>query len=86
MTTITIKTDPQIKSAAKELFAQFGVDMTSAINMFLRQAVRTQSIPVDLRLEPNKETIKAMEEAKILVNEPKVTHYASAEEAFKDID
>ena len=30
MTTITIKTDPQIKTAAKELFAQFGVDMTTA--------------------------------------------------------
>ena len=86
MTTITIKTDPQIKKAAKELFAQFGVDMTTAINMFLRQAVRTRSIPVDLSLEPNKETIEAMEEAKALANDPKAKRYATAAEAFKDID
>lgn len=86
MTTITIKTDPQIKNAAKELFAQFGVDMTTAINMFLRQAVRTRSIPVDLSLEPNKETIEAMEEAKALANDPKAKRYATAAEAFKDID
>ena len=85
MTSITIKIDPQIKSAAKELFAQFGVDMTTAINMFLRQAVRTQSIPVDLRLKPNQETIEAMEEAKALANDPNVKRYTSAEDAFKDI-
>ena len=86
MATITIKTDPLIKSAAKELFAQFGVDMTTAINMFLRQAVRTQSIPVDLSLKPNKDTIEAMEEAKALANDPKAKRYTTAAEAFKDIE
>ena len=86
MTSITIKTDPQIKSAAKELFAQFGVDMTTAINMFLRQAVRTQSIPVDLRLNPNKETIEAINEVKKMKADPKLGKtYSDVDEMVKDL-
>jgi len=44
-TTLNIRVDSDIKSNAQKLFAQFGLDMTSAINMFLRQALRERAIP-----------------------------------------
>ena len=45
---MTIRMDSEIKSQAQSLFAQFGLDMTTAINMFLRQAIYERGIPFAL--------------------------------------
>jgi len=45
---INIRVDAEIKNKAQEVFAALGLDMTSAINIFLRQAIRTNSIPFEL--------------------------------------
>ena len=50
-TNINIRTDSEVKAQAQALFAQFGLDMTTAVNMFLRQAIRERAIPLDLRLD-----------------------------------
>jgi len=47
---MNIRMDSDVKAQAQALFAQFGLDMTTAINMFLRQAIRARGIPFDLRL------------------------------------
>ena len=47
MTNINIRTDSNVKSQAQTLFSNLGLDMTTAINMFLRQAVRQQALPLD---------------------------------------
>ena len=44
--------DSEVKKQAQELFAQFGLDMTTAVNMFLRQSIRQRGIPFTLRLDP----------------------------------
>lgn len=49
---ITCKTDPAVKEQARRVFADLGLDMTSAINMFLRQVVRTNGIPFALSAGP----------------------------------
>ncbi|MCL2498754.1 MAG: type II toxin-antitoxin system RelB/DinJ family antitoxin [Defluviitaleaceae bacterium] len=51
-TSMNIRTDIEIKKQAEEFFSEFGLNMTTAVNMFLRQVVRTQSIPLDLSLKP----------------------------------
>ena len=43
---INIRMDSAVKTQAQQLFAPFGLDMTTAINMFLRQALRERAIPV----------------------------------------
>ena len=52
-TSMNIRTDSEIKQQAEELFSKFGLNMTTAINMFLRQVVRNQAIPLELSLKPN---------------------------------
>ena len=53
-----INLDLELKKSAQELFADFGLDMTTAITMFLRQSVREQRIPFEIRREiPNKKLI-----------------------------
>ena len=58
---MNIRMDSDIKSKAQSLFSEFGLDMTTAINMFLRQAIRENGIPFKLNLNaPNKETLKTI--------------------------
>lgn len=46
--TISIKTDFDLKKKAEELFADLGMNMTTAFNIFLRQAVRENRIPFEI--------------------------------------
>lgn len=36
--TVSFRTDPQVKQRAKELYASMGLDLSTALNMFLRQS------------------------------------------------
>ena len=64
MTTLNIRVDENLKKQANELFEKLGLNMTTAINIFLKQVIRTNGIPFELVLDtPNEETIKAIKEA-----------------------
>lgn len=62
---VNIKTDKELKVRAEALFEELGMNMTTAINVFLKQAVYENRIPFSIyRNEvPNKETQEAMKEA-----------------------
>ena len=47
-TNINVRVDSEVKNKAQEVFAALGLDMTSAINIFLRQAIRKNGIPFEL--------------------------------------
>ncbi len=60
-TSMTIRTDKQIKQQAQMIFSDLGIDMSTAINIFLRQAIIHRGFPFELTLEtPNETTKKAM--------------------------
>ena len=44
-----ISLDPELKKKAVELFASFGLDLSTAIGMFLSQSVREGKIPFEIR-------------------------------------
>jgi DNA-damage-inducible protein J len=53
-----------VKQKAQRLFAELGMDMTTAINVFLRQAIYKNGFPFDIVLHtPNDTTLGAMEVA-----------------------
>ena len=54
---INIRTDAEVKKAAQELFARLGMDMTTAVNIFLRQAISKNTLPLDISPIP-KGTVK----------------------------
>lgn len=61
---LNIRIDPNIKDQAEHLFAQFGITITDAVNMFLHQSINVGGIPFDLKVEkPNAITLAAMENA-----------------------
>lgn len=92
MKTVTIQTrvDERLKTEAESLFASIGIDMTSAIRLFLTQAVNQRKIPF-IPVAPeekfNNETLTAMQESLDILNgKIKTKTYDSFSEALKDID
>ena len=64
-TNLNIRTDKAIKDQAEEIFNELGLNMTTAINIFLRTAIREHGIPFELKLEvPNDTTAAAIEEGR----------------------
>ena len=84
----SISIDSDIKAKAQELFADFGLDLSTAINIFLRQAIRENSIPFVIKREvPNADTIAAMKEAEEMNKHPeKYKSYGSFSELLNETE
>lgn len=54
---VNIRVDEELKKQAEELFADMGLNMSTAVNMFLRQAVRTGGIPFAVTTRTDSMTI-----------------------------
>ena len=86
--TINIRTDPETKLSAEKLFKMFGITVTDAVNMFLRQSIIVGGLPFELR-QPryNVETESAIQEARDIMNgKVKAKVYHSAAEMNAEID
>lgn len=78
---ININTDAVTKQEAERLFSQLGINMTTAINMFLRRAILERGIPFDVSINvPNDETLAALEEARKIATDPNVKGYTNINE------
>jgi addiction module antitoxin, relB/dinJ family len=79
-TNLNIRTDKEIKVQAEEIFSELGLNMTTAINMFLRTAIREHGIPFELKLDvPNDVTLAAIEEGRRMMSDPSAPRYSSIE-------
>lgn len=87
MTTPTqIRIDSEIKKQANELFSAIGLDMSTAVNLFLYQCVLRGGLPFNVeRPKYNDETLAAMAEAMRISKDSNVKGYTSVEEAKKDL-
>lgn len=62
-TNINVRVDENLKKDADKLFSDLGLNMSTAITMFLKSAVNNDGIPFEIkRKEPNAQTISAIEE------------------------
>jgi len=77
--------DPELKKQAEELFHDLGLNMTTAMTMFLRQAVRSQSIPFKVSRVPNADTLQALEEGCRIARDPNAKGYHNLDDLFRDL-
>ena len=78
-TTMTIRTDIDTKKEAQKLFMELGMDMTTAVNIFFRQALRVNGLPFEVTAEkPNRETEKVLLESAAGKNMSKRYHSVEA--------
>ena len=75
--------DPDLKKEASVLFSDLGMDLSTAVSVFLKQAVRVQGFPfVITRETPNADTIAALNEYYLMKEHPEdYKDYSS----FKDL-
>lgn len=59
-TSMSIRLDSEVKEQAQQVFNHLGMDMTTAINIFLRQAIQYQGLPFDVRLDENQKLLQVL--------------------------
>ena len=85
-TNFSVRMDSDIKRQCENLYSELGMNLTTAINVFLRQSLRVGGFPFEVKLEqPNKETIAAMLEAERIAHDTGVKHYSDVEEALQEL-
>lgn len=86
-TNLNIRTDKDVKDSAERLFDQLGLNMTTAVNMFLRQAIRENRIPFEITLNvPNAVTAAAINEGRRLAKDENVKGYSDIDELRAALD
>ena len=83
MATVVLQTrvDTETKLEAESLFDSLGLDITTAIRLFLRQSINQQKIPFDIvppKYNFSEETLAAIDEARRISKDSSVKSYSSA--------
>lgn len=86
-TNLNVRVDSTLKKEADMLFKDLGLNMSTAINMFLTKCVKTSSIPFNIsEPKPSRQLKKALKEAdRILKHPEKYKGYHDGDQMFKDI-
>lgn len=87
-TNLNVRIDATLKQESDRLFKDLGLNMSTAINMFLTQCVKTASIPFKIaEPNPSKELKKALKEAEYITKHPeKYKSYETINELFEALD
>ena len=82
-----ISLDADLKKQSQALLADLGLDLTTAVTIFLKQMLREQGIPFRItKNTPNDETIAAMNEYyEIQAHPEKYRRYDSFEELLEEV-
>ncbi|MCL1828934.1 MAG: type II toxin-antitoxin system RelB/DinJ family antitoxin [Oscillospiraceae bacterium] len=83
---MNLRIEPEIKAEAEELFGSFGLTVTDAVNVFLRQSIMRGGFPFAIvRDMPNAVTKAAIAEAERLLRDPNAKTFMSIEELRADL-
>ena len=91
MATVVLQTrvDTETKLEAESLFDSLGLDITTAIRLFLRQSINQQRIPFDIvppKYNFSEETLAAIDEARRISKDSSVKTYSNVKELFEDCE
>lgn len=86
-TNINVRVDSALKQEAEALFNDLGLNMSSAINMFLRSAVNHNGIPFEIKCTiPDPETAAALNEYEEMRKNPdKYQRYESFDQILDEV-
>ena len=82
-----ISIDEDIKPRAQAMLAEFGLDLSTAVNMFLRQMLREKAIPFEIKKDiPNATTLAAIKEVEEMEKHPELSKtYKSVDSLMEDL-
>jgi len=83
---LNLRIEPDIKADAEELFGSFGLTVTDAVNVFLRQSIMRGGFPFEIiRHMPNMITQAAIAEAESLLANPNAETFSNMESLKADL-
>ncbi len=85
---LNVRVDATLKQESDMLFKDLGLNMSTAINMFLTKCVKTASIPFKIEEpKPSRKLKKALKEADYMIKHPeKYKGYNNIEELFEALE
>lgn len=82
-----IRIEETTKKQAVELLEGLGLNLSDAVNMFLKQVILRNGLPFEVKYpEPKPEVAEAMEEARRISRDPNVKGYTDIEELFEELN
>ena len=86
-TNINVRVNTELKQSAESLFSDLGLNMSTAITMFLKSAVSYDGIPFEVRRKsPNAETRAALAEYADMKKHPEnYKRYNSFDELLAEV-
>jgi DNA-damage-inducible protein J len=82
-----VRIDADIKKQAVSLFKDLGLDMSTAVNLFLHQCILRGGLPFPVEVpQYNQKTLDAMAEARRISSDPDIKGYTSMEELKKALE
>ncbi len=82
-----VRIDTNIKKEATALFSSLGLDMSSAVNLFLHQCVLRGGLPFAVEMpQYSDKTLSAMAEARRISRDPDVKGYTTMDELKAALD
>lgn len=84
-TNITL--DSELKKQSQELFSDLGLDLTTAVTLFLKQSLRSQGLPFEVKRDNyNADTVAAMNEFYLMKERPELyKRYSSFKSAMDEV-
>lgn len=85
---INVNVDTEVKEEATTLFNSLGLNMSTAINIFLRKAINEGGIPFEVKMsKPSKDLYEAIQEGEDILNgKIKAKDYNSVKELIEDLE
>lgn len=85
-TTVSFRTDAELRKDAEKFFDTVGMTMSTAINLYLRKIVMEQRIPFEISVPVmSKESIRALNEAEELKKPGVGKVFKNVDELRKDL-
>lgn len=78
--TINVNVPVDVKEEASNLFNSLGLNMSTAINIFLKKAIYERGIPFEVKQQPSKELEEALKELDYIEKHP------SEYKVYKNVD
>ncbi len=82
-----IRIDEKVKKQANELFGELGMDMSSAVNIFLRQCILRGGLPFTVEIpQYSQKLLDAADEARRISRDPDVKGYSNMDDLKKALE
>ena len=83
---INIKINPQVKKDAQKVAGKLGLSLSSLINGYLRQLIKTKTVTFSLREEPSEYVIQALKESRKDIKAGRVISFKKPNDALDYLD